>query len=215
MDVSTIITLSRKQTSATVGQIPDADYLKYLNITYKEIFSILWTNSKKYTWNTFTTNIVANQNEYVLPQPDVNKTGMSLVLDCYVKWEKIPIFDTAINTELNTETAQTFWIIRDWSIFLYPTPEEDAIWWLVMEWKYIPLDLALNTTSDEIKLAPQYHNILIQWLNALVFWEKQIFDKQQLWEWKYRESIRMMQTEWAMENESGYPVKDPDLSQFE
>ena len=46
MDVSTIISLSRKQTSATVGQISDADYLKYLNIIYKDIFSRLAVDSK-------------------------------------------------------------------------------------------------------------------------------------------------------------------------
>jgi hypothetical protein len=59
MDVSTIIDLSRKQTSTTTGQISDNDYLKYLNIVYKEIFSRLSVNSKKYTWQRFNTPTVA------------------------------------------------------------------------------------------------------------------------------------------------------------
>jgi hypothetical protein len=59
MDVATIISLSRKQTSATTGQISDADYLNYLNITYKDIFSRLSVNAKKYTWQSYTTDVIA------------------------------------------------------------------------------------------------------------------------------------------------------------
>jgi hypothetical protein len=44
------------------------------------------------------------------------------------------------------------------------------------------MDLILTNTSDEIKLPAEYHNILVKGLNSLVFGEKQIFDKQQLWE---------------------------------
>ena len=59
MDVSTIINLSRKQTNTPISQISDSDYLNYLNITYKDIFSRLAVNSKKYTRQSYTTNIVA------------------------------------------------------------------------------------------------------------------------------------------------------------
>jgi hypothetical protein len=59
MDVSTIINLSRKQTNTSAGQISDADYLNYLNITYKDIFSRLSVNSKKYTWQSYTTDVIA------------------------------------------------------------------------------------------------------------------------------------------------------------
>ena len=59
MDVSTIINLSRKQTNTPVGQISDTDYLNYLNITYKDIFSRLSVNAKKYAWQSYTTDVVA------------------------------------------------------------------------------------------------------------------------------------------------------------
>jgi hypothetical protein len=84
MDVSTIIALSRKQTSATSGQISDADYLKYLNIIYKDIFSRLVVDSKKYTWQSFNTEVIAGQSEYILPQPDSNSTGLKLVLKVFL-----------------------------------------------------------------------------------------------------------------------------------
>lgn len=214
MDVSTIIDLSRKQTSTTTGQISDNDYLKYLNIVYKEIFSRLSVNSKKYTWQRFNTPTVAWQSEYILPQPWDDETWIKLVLKAYLDGKEIPLYDTSLYDKESDLTdpkwnEQPYWILRDGSIFLVPIPKE--AWELILEWKYIPLDLTLTNTSDEIKLAPEYHNILVKGLNSLVFGEKQIFDKQQLREWNYNQAIQQMQTEWSFEMESAYHVEDPYL----
>ena len=216
MDVSTIITLSRNQTWTTAWQIADADYLTYLNIIYKDIFSRLSVNSKKYTWQTYTTDVIAWQSEYIIPQPSDNQTWLKLILDCFYihEWKdkRIPIYDASINIDYEiNKNKEPYGVIRDGSIFLYPTPTENITAWLRLEGKYIPLDLTLTNTSDEIKLAPEYHNILVKWLNSLVFWEKQLFDKQQLMEQEYNQAISRMQTEWSMENESFYHVIDPYL----
>jgi hypothetical protein len=216
MDVATIINLSRKQTSTTAWQIADADYLTYLNIIYKDIFSRLSVNAKKYTWQTYTTDVVAWQSEYVIPQPSNTQTWLKLILDCFYTHEgkdkRIPIYDASINTDYEiNKNDQPYWVIRDGSIFLYPTPTTSEANWLRLEWKYIPLDLALTDESDDIKLAPEYHNILVKGLNSLVFGEKQVFDKQQLWESYYLQAIQQMQTEWCFDNESGYQVIDPYL----
>lgn len=212
MDVSTIISLSRKQTSATSGQISDADYLKYLNIIYKDIFSRLAVDSKKYTWNTFTTPVFAWQSEYILPRPDSSSTWLKLVLKVFYNNKDIPIYDTSIyenEKDLTDKNNKPYSILRDWSIFLIPIPDKE--WELRIEWKYIPMDLLLTDTAEEIKLDPEYHNILVKWLNSLVFGEKQIFDKQQLREWYYQQWIKQIQVEWSMENESAYHFEDPYL----
>ena len=216
MDVSTIITLSRNQTNTPAGQISDADYLRYLNITYKDIFSRLSVNSKKYTRQSYTTDIVAWQSEYVIPQPSDTQTWLKLVLDCFYKHEnkdkRIPIYDASINTDYEiNKNDDPYWVLRDGSIFIYPTPTTSIANWLRLEWKYIPLDLQLTDTSEDIKLAPEYHNILVKGLNSLVFWEKQVFDKQQLREWYYLQAINQMQTEWCFDNESFYHVEDAYL----
>ena len=216
MDVSTIITLSRNQTWTTAWQIADADYLTYLNIIYKDIFSRLSVNSKKYTWQTYTTDVIAWQSEYIIPQPSDTQTWLKLILDCFYihEWKdkRIPIYDASINIDYEiNKNKEPYGVIRDGSIFLYPTPTENITAWLRLEGKYIPLDLTLTNTSDEIKLAPEYHNILVKWLNSLVFGEKQLFDKQQLMEQEYNQAISRMQTEWSMENESFYHVIDPYL----
>jgi hypothetical protein len=216
MDVSTIISLSRKQTSTTTWQISDNDYLTYLNIVYKDIFSRLSTASKKYTWQTYVTDVVADQTEYTIPAPVSTQTWLKLVLDVFYKWEKIKIYDSDIrDNETVAEYVKPYGIIRDWSIFIYPTPKEDIEWWLRMEWKYIPLDLELTDTETYIKLPAEYHNVMVKWLNSYVFGEKQVFDKQQLRENAYLWAIQQIMTEWSFENESAYHVEDADLSFLE
>ena len=84
MDVSTIIAISRKQTATPAGQIADEDYLTYLNVVYKEIFSRLVVNSKKYARQSFTTEVNAGQAEYILPQPGEDSTGLKLVLAAFL-----------------------------------------------------------------------------------------------------------------------------------
>ncbi len=216
MDVSTIISLSRKQTSTTTWQISDNDYLTYLNIVYKDIFSRLSTASKKYTWQTYTTDVVADQTEYTIPAPVSNQTWLKLVLDVFYKGDKISIFDSDIrDAENEKEYRKPYGILRDWSIFIYPTPKENIEWWLRMEWKYIPLDLELTDTDTYIKLPAEYHNVIVKWLNGLIFGEKQVFDKQQLRENYYLTAVQQIMTEWSFENESAYHVEDADLSFLE
>jgi hypothetical protein len=216
MDVSTIITLSRNQTWTSASQISDTDYLRYLNIIYNDIFSRLSVNSKKYTWQSYTTDVIAWQQEYIIPQPSDTQTWLKLILDCFYKHEwkdkRIPLYDASINIDYEiNKNKKPYWILRDGSIFIYPIPEEDIEWWLRLEWKYIPLDLELTSTQADIKLAPEYHNILVKWLNHLVFGDKQVYDKQQLRESYYLQAIQQMQTEWCFENESFYHVEDPYL----
>ena len=216
MDVSTIIWLSRKQTSTTTWQISDNDYLTYLNIVYKDVFSRLSVNSKKYTWQTYTTDIVANQSEYILPNPtsDTDNGGMKVLLNVFYDKKKIPVYDTSLYNDykdLTDKNNKPYWIIRDGSIFIIPIPDKSITWGLVIEWKYIPVDLSLSSTSDDIKLPPEDHNIIVKWLNSMVFWEKQIFDKQQLREWYYQSAVKQMQVDGCFDNESWYHVEDAYL----
>lgn len=214
MDVSTIITLSRDQTWTPAWQIADSDYLTYLNIIYKDIFSRLSVNSKKYAWDYFNTQVNAWQDEYILPKPSEDSTGIKLVLTAFLDGKKLPLYDSSLYTSEQDIVDPHFHehpyaILRDGSIFLVPIPKKDG--YLHIEWKYIPLDLELTTDSDEIKLPHEYHNIMVKGLNSLIFWAKQVYDKQQLWEWYYRDGIQQIQTEWCFENESAYHVEDAYL----
>lgn len=216
MDVATIINLSRKQTGTSAWQISDTDYVNYFNIVYKDVFNRLSVNSRKYTWQSYLTDIVKWQAEYILPKPvsDEWNWGIQLVLDVFYKQKKIPIYDTSLydsNKELTDKNKKPYCIIRDGSVFIIPIPDEDIEAWLYIEWKYVPVDLDITATNDDIKLSPEYHNILVKWLNSFVFGEKQVFDKQQLWESYYLQAVEQMKVEWCFENESAYHVIDPYL----
>ena len=216
MDVATIIELSRKQTGTSAGQISDDDYLRYLNIVYKDIFSSLFTDSKKYTWQSYLSDIVKWQSEYILPNPvsDEWNGGLKVLLTVFYDKKKIPIYDTSLydsHKEIIDKNEKPYCIIRDGSIFIIPIPDRDIEAGLYIEWKYIPVDLELTSTSDEIKLSPEDHNIIVKWLNSMVFGEKQVFDKQQLRESYYKEAVHQMQVDGCFDNESGYHVIDPYL----
>lgn len=212
MDVATIISLSRKQTWTPAGQISDTDYLTYLNITYKDIFSRLVVDSKKYAWQSFNTPVEAGQSEYVLPKPDEDSTGVKLVLKVFYNRKEIPIYDSSLYTsekDITNKNNKPYCILRDGSLFLIPIPEKD--WELYIEGKYIPLDLELTSDELDIKLEPEYHNILIKGLNAYIFGEKQVYDKQQFFENEYLNWVRQIQVEGSFENESAYHVEDAYL----
>lgn len=219
MDVSKIISISRKQTSTSSSQIADVDYLDYLNIVYKDIFSRLTVNDKKYTWQRYTGNLVANQSEYTIPAPTSLLTGLKKVLNIYVNywdWEiEAKIYNTAQGNDSEyVDYNHPYVVKQDGSIFLYPKPLTAVTGGLRTEWTYIPLDLTLLTTSASIKLAPEYHDIMINGLNAYVFGEKQLFDKQQLQKTYYDEWVIRMQTEWAIDIESGYEVTQSEIDEW-
>lgn len=223
MDVSSIISISRKQTWGTsTSQVSDASYLEYLNIIYWDIFSRLSTKSKKYARDLYSpTAIVSGQNEYTLPKEDISEseTGLKRVLRVDVKYTstsnrvKCWVYDSSpIQTELTDYDNKEAPIViqRDWSYFIYPALT-DTGWSIRVEWAYMPLPLTLATTSKSIKLKNEYHDVMINWINMYVFGEKQLFDKQQLMKGLYEEWVAKIISEWAMDMESGYEVTQSDI----
>lgn len=218
MDVSVIIAKSRVQTNTSVWQKSDALMLQDLNIVYKEIFSRLATKSKKYTRQTYKTNTVANQNEYQIPKPSVTETGLKRVLNIQVKyssgWEYIPckVYDTsiAVDSEASNEN-NPYCIQRDGSIFLYPAPTNVVADWIIIEWQYVPLDLEIATESSNIKLASEYHDILVSWLNMWNFWDKQLFDKQAVMKAQFEEGMARMIDEWWQDVENAYELSPSEI----
>lgn len=219
MDVSKIISISRKQTSTSSSQITDVYYLDYLNIVYKDVFSRLTVNDKKYTWQRYTGNLVANQIEYTIPAPTSVLTGLKKILNIYINywdWEiEAKIYNTAQwNDSEYNDYNNPYVIKQDGSMFIYPKPLANVIWWFRTEWTYIPLDLTLLTASASIKLASEYHDVMINGLNAYIFGEKQQFDRQQLQKWFYDEWMLRIQTEWAMDIESWYEVTQSEIDEW-
>lgn len=223
MDVSSIFSISRKQTNTSVWQISDATLLIYLNIVYKEVFSRLSVASKKYTRQTYKVpTTVVWQSEYSIPSwnsldSEWNPiSGLKLVLNGYITYEteekELKIYDSArLNDSEYTDYENPYMIVRDWSVFIYPAPTTAKANWLRLEWKYIPLDLETTTISSSIKLWSEYHDILISWLNGYVFGEKQLFDKQQLQKQMFEEGMARMISEWWSDIENSYDLSTSEI----
>lgn len=223
MDVSSIFSISRKQTNTSVGQISDADLLVYLNIVYKEVFSRLSVASKKYTRNTYKVpTTVVWQSEYSIPlwnslDPEWNPISwLKLVLNGYITYDteekELKIYDSARGNDSEYDDYENpYMIVRDWSVFVYPAPTTAKVNWLRLEWKYIPLDLTTSTLSASIKLASEYHDILIHGLNGYIFGEKQQFDKQQIAKVAFEEGMARMISEWWADIESSYDLSPSEI----
>jgi len=211
MDVSVILAKSRTQTSTSAWQKSDAFMLADLNIVYKEIFSRLATKSKKYTRQTYKTNSVVWQSEYQIPKSSVTDTGLKRVLNINIKYSsdgdylpcKLYDTSTAVDSEA-TDKNNPYCIVRDGSIFVYPAPTAVVSDWIIIEWQYIPLDLTLTTTSTQIKLESEYHDLLVYWLNMRNFGDKQLFDKQAIQKNMFEEWMLRCIEEWWADIESAY-----------
>lgn len=220
MDVSNIISKSRIQTNTSISQKSDTLMLQDLNIIYWDIFSKLSIKSKKYARDLYSpTAIVSWQNEYTLPKETVSETGVKRVLRVDVKytstsdWVKCWVYDSSpIETELTeyTDNNNPIVIQRDGSFFIYPALT-DTTGDIRVEWAYLPLPLALATTSDSIKLGREYHDILIYWLNKMCFEDKQLFDKMAVYKQLYDEWVAKIISEWAMDMENGYEVTQSQI----
>lgn len=228
MDVSVIIAKSRVQTNTSVGQKSDALMLADLNTVYKEIFSRLSSKSKKYTWQTYKVNTVANINEYQIPKRWTLDSlwatiaWLKRVLNIQVKyssdWDYVPCkqYDTSMWVDSEyTDINNPYCIVRDGSIFLYPAVSSVITDGLVIEWQYIPLDLTLATASTSIKLPVEYHDLLVIGLNMWTFWDKQLFDKQSIQKNLFEEGMIRIIQEWGMDIENWYTEELPDLSSLE
>lgn len=222
MDVTTILTKSRTQTSTSVGQKSDALMLADLNIVQGDIFSSLNAVSKKYTRQTYKTDSVASQHEYTIPVQSSPVTGLTRVLNVQIKysstWDYIPLkmYDTWIPVDNDyTNENIPYCIQRDDSIFIYPAPTTAITDGIMIEGNYQPLPLTLATTSAQIKLKADNHDLLLFGLNMRGFADKQIVDKQIIQKQLFDEWVKKLISQGWMEMEDFYTEETPDFSELE
>lgn len=224
MDVSTIIKQSRVQTNTSVSQADDETMLEWLNIVQNKIFSKLATVDKKYTWDIYTDNTVAYQNEYTIPReimswPNIHER-MKRLLKVFVIYKNVPVrvrlyeelpFPVANYKDYNNPV----WLLADGSVFIYPSPYADRVDSIRFEGTYMPYPLKFTDTEDDIKLAPEYHDLYLYWLNQYAFAAKQLFDKEWLMQEKYHLRLDQLLREWMRDIQDHYTEILPDLSYFE
>lgn len=118
-------------------QLSDTDIVNYLTIGRNMVSQRL--GRFKYiplNWDIFTTDIVADQNEYSLSDADetseVENVEISDVRRVLVEW---------VEVKRGAPWQTDCWFYGNGSIFLNPTPWATVTDWLVIEWLYTNEDL--------------------------------------------------------------------------
>lgn len=129
---------ARKETNTSIYQVSDVELLDFLNRRRNEIVNELISKvNEDFFFEIFTTDLVAGQNEYSLQKCLTDQEGMKKIISLEIKSEDgrpyMLIPKRGMNSlglpldELNTMSEnQSFFDIKDSSIFLYPAPKESV-----------------------------------------------------------------------------------------
>lgn len=136
MTVDEILTFGCANAWTTVAQVTSANALIYANIVYHELEEVIRNDiNEDYFYDYFTTDFVANQNEYVLEEQSGTNNGINKILSVGAKYSTndtnyslVTAFGTGSlsNTEdylwANQPSTAPFYTVMDNSVFIYPYP---------------------------------------------------------------------------------------------
>ena len=186
MTVNEIIALAHTFAGTTSSQISDTLMLQFVNLAYHHAEERIRNEiNEDYFYDYFTTSTIVDQNEYVLPAPWSNTVGILKAIGAGIKYtssitEYQPIrpfgsgslYTTDELTQLNQSVSDPFYIIKDYSIFIYPSPTEfswvyDNDWnpisvanWLRVHASVNLIDLIAGWSEATIKIPRNYHEAL-------------------------------------------------------
>lgn len=188
MNMQDILNLSRTLTNKTKEQVPDDVLLKYTNIIYKELVrKIINGVNEDYFYDRWKTDLISNQNEYVLEKVLSNNKWILKLLwlsikyndnnSYYTKAKEINLSDMIKSEDYyikNQPASNPLYRIADNSIFIYPAPTEEVQDWLKLHWIYNAVDLNISATEEDfiipssylylITLGNMYYIYISQWL---------------------------------------------------
>ncbi len=148
--------------------------LQFVNLAYHHAEERIRNEiNEDYFYDYFTTNTVNGQNEYVLPAPWSNTVGILKAIGAGIKYTTS---DTNFNpirpfgsgsfytsdelTQLNQSVSDPFYVIKDYSIFIYPSPTESITAWLRVHASVNLIDLIAGGTEATVKIPRNYHEAL-------------------------------------------------------
>lgn len=230
MTVAEIISLLRSQTYAS--WLTDAKLLSYINIAYHDMENAIIRYVKEdYFWNKYTTDTVANQQEYVLKSPTATVIWMKKLKRAEIKYASTDQFRTLVSADtlsnytqsedyLSTYTSKSLpiYTISDNSIFIYPTPDTSVTGWLTLWTLNSLVDLTVSWVETDIfpwnQTLRDFHPLLAIWAKQYVYqgrWQiNEKNDARAEYEQEKSKMISILQgrTEWIIEQVL------PDLSYF-
>lgn len=155
MDAQGIVDYAVKHTGLTISV---TDALTYVNKRRNQVADTIKEKiNQGYFWEEFTTDIIAGQREYPLPVADYDKEGISAIDRVEVKQKSTDVYRTLQRNSTVPSSydemaggATYFYIVKDSSIILFPTPTESIVGGLVLYANTTLKDVEESTVESEI-----------------------------------------------------------------
>lgn len=186
MDVSTIITRSRRFAYVNSTDYTDAMALQDLNIIKDQFWSEIVTRlPEDYQWETWTATTVSLQWEYELPQPTSTSVWATVIKAVAISYSSDTYRETGLMQytkarEVNPATLQYEWnyycenqsqedpiyYVADDSVFVAPMPLATEVWANRLKLTGIRniVDYTIVTTEANTKIPVSAHEVLVQGL---------------------------------------------------
>lgn len=162
----------------------DAEILIYMNLTYHDIENTIVSKvNENYFYQRRTTDLYDSQNEYTFEQSTATSLWFKKLLQVEIKrdpdqadfekidHENIQLFDSARDVLEKLTPWKGFYDLKDSSIFIYPTPDEDVGCGLRASGTVNLIDLNLTDVWEEF-IFPD-HSDLRQFIPMIAMWVKQ------------------------------------------
>ena len=175
--------LSQTHTNAVDYTTTEADI--DIDIRYQELIDEVVSVSKwDYFWDTWVTNTVIWQSEYVAEKLGISPNDLDIkkINKVWIKYTSTQSkFTRAVYQNpwvleehpdyysVNQPTVEPFFYIQDNSIFLFPAPTEVVTWGLELFVIHKPVAITTATAEDIIELPVQFHKLISDWLRIDIF----------------------------------------------
>lgn len=224
-----IIDLALAQTYSDSTQLSQSTDV-YLNIAYHTVENALieWVGDD-FFYEFIETDTIANQNEYPLPESTSSVAGFKKVLGVDIKRGTNDVYYTKLNNARNTEFKVSLdnlssnlnqdlgvFDIKDWSLFIYPTPLTSVTDGLKVQVLQNLVDI--SSATAEASIFPwhtelrQWHYVVALCMKPYIFWEKGLYAEKQQSENEARAEIDRMIRTVANRYKGVTEGKLPDLS---
>lgn len=206
------------------------DALLYFNKRRNEIVNIIKDRvNKDFFFDIFSTDLVSWQREYPLPQASDTDVGITNIERIEVKYRSSDEYrEVKENRTLSKKSRDELanisindgsYIVRDSSLFLFPTPTENIVDWLIMYATNTLRDVTVSSTADDIF---QWHSELREYVQLIadgvvidLYAKARQYDDKNIAQQDYNDNIQKMIK--ALSNrtlEIAYSEM-PDLSDYE
>lgn len=160
-----IITYVRKRTNSTSSTLSDNDLLTFINERNRQLFAALQMVREDYGGERSTTDLVASQQEYALPDDCMRLRRLEAMLDG-VTWHKVEFFDISQHDNANDSTSisnnytkdKPFADVHENGLFLYPIPDAAVTDGLKLWYIKRPQD---NNDLGGSQVLPKEHHMYI------------------------------------------------------